>query len=256
MNRPVPWWLVPNLVALDAPLVAVVWQRFLAARAGVHLPWAATAALAAAVWCVYLADRWLDARRGALDADRHRAAARRPRAFAAGAVLAGGLAAVAAVELPTPYLSTGLAVGLGVAAYLVLVHALAGGLRAVRGAKEFLVGVGFAAAVAIPLAAEAAPAGWLPGVVAFGGACWLNCRLIDRWESSAPGGTDRPWADGLLGGLLLAASFALPAAVGLAVAGATLGFLAVHLTCRRHPRAARALVDAVLLTPLACWGIP
>src|SRR4051794_21286115 len=114
----IPWWLVPNVLALDAPAVAAVWQRFLADRFGAAAPWSATTALAAAVWCVYLADRCLDARRGALDADRHRAAAHRPRAFALGVVVAACLAAVAATQLPVVYVRYGLAVGLGVTAYL------------------------------------------------------------------------------------------------------------------------------------------
>ncbi len=78
-DPPPPWWALPNAAALDAPVVAVVWQRFLADRFGVSVPWAATAALAAAVWAVYLGDRWLDARRGARHTDRHLVAARYPR---------------------------------------------------------------------------------------------------------------------------------------------------------------------------------
>lgn len=259
VNRPerLPWWLVPNVVALDAPLVAVVWQRFLAGRAGVAVPWAATAALGAAVWSVYLADRWLDARRGALDADRHRVAARRSHAFAGAAVAAAGVAVLAALQLSAGYLQAGLATALGVAGYLAVAHALAGRLRAVRGAKEFLVAVGFAAGVALPLAVEVgAGHRWLPGALAFGGVCWLNCRLIDRWESPGPRAPRSTWFDSYLGGLLLAGAFGLPAAVGLAVAGSTLGLLAVHLGWRDRPRAARALADAVLLAPLAAWGLP
>ncbi|MBN9521670.1 hypothetical protein J0H58_24680 [bacterium] len=247
---PTPWWLVPNILALDAPAVAAVWQRFLAARFGVPVPWSATTALAAAVWCVYLTDRYLDARRGAIDADRHRAAARRPRTFVLGALVAAGFAAVAASRLPVAYVQYGLAVGLGVTAYLALVHALAGHLRALPGGKELLVAAGFAAGVAVPLAANGHCTEWLPCVAAFGGLCWLNCRLIDRWESGGP----VCWPDWLLCGSLLAAPAALPSTVGLAVAGAALGLLAVHVACRHRPRVARALADVVLLTPLVLCG--
>ncbi|HEX4609643.1 MAG TPA: hypothetical protein VH092_15700 [Urbifossiella sp.] len=250
---PAPWWLLPNQVALDAPLVAAVWQRFLAGRFGVAVPWAATAALAATVWGIYLADRWLDARRGDTAADRHRAAARHPRAFVGGIVLAGCVAMAAAVALPAGYLQCGAAVGLAVAGYLAVVHGLAGGLRSLPGAKELLVGIGFAAGVAVPLGADgpAVPV-WLPAVIAFGAVCWLNCRLIDRWEN----GPSVPRADGVLGAAALAAAAGLPPVVGGAVAGSVLGLLAVHLVCRHRPRAARALADAVLLTPLVVWGMP
>lgn len=252
-SRRAPWWLVPNLLALDAPLVAAVWQRFLAARFAAAVPVAATVALAAAVWCVYLADRRLDAGRGALDAERHRAAARHPRGYALAAALAAAVALAAAAWLPAAYWWHGVVVGLGVAGYLAAAHA-AGGSALAGGAKELLVGVGFAAGVAVPLGVEGVPAAaWLPSAAAFAGLCWLNCRLIDRWES--PAGRP-PWADGALSvGLLLAAT-TLPTAVGLAVAAGVVGLLAVHATCRRRPRAARVLADAALLTPLLGWAAP
>jgi len=252
-DPPPPWWVLPNVAALDAPLVAVVWQRFLADRFGVGVPWAATATLAAAVWAVYLADRALDARRGDRRTDRHRAAARFPRLVAGGAALAAALAAAIASQLSQPYLWCGAWVALGVAAYLALVHVAAGGLRRAPGAKEFLVGVGFAAGVAVPLAADGPPAGaWLPTAAAFAAVCWLNCRLIDRWESAA----GPPWPDAMLAAAVLIGSLALPAAVGLAVVAAVLGLLAIHFTCRHAPRAARVLADVALLTPLAAGGLP
>jgi hypothetical protein len=248
-----PWWLLPNLLALDAPLVATVWQRFLADSFDVTVPWAATIALAATVWCVYLADRWLDARQGNYNTDRHRVAANWPRTFVVGILLATCVAALAAARLSFGYLECGLAIGLGVTVYLALVHCFAGSLGLVPGAKEFLVGVCFAAGVAIPLYLDGPPAHyWLPGVTAFGVCCWLNCRLIDRWES---GDTSVSWGDGLLGSVLLAGSVALPTSVGAAIAGSTLGLLAVHISCRHCPRVARVLADAVLLTPLAFWGV-
>ena len=253
-DPPPPWWVLPNVAALDAPVVAVVWQRFLADRFGVSVPWAATAALAAAVWAVYLTDRRLDARRGDCHTDRHRTAARFPKLVAGGAVLAALLAAALASQLPQPYLWCGAWVALGVAAYLALVHVAAGGLRRAPGAKEFLVGVGFAAGVAVPLAADGPPAGaWLPTAAAFAAVCWLNCRLIDRWESAAAG---PPWPEAVLAAGVLVGSLALPAEVAPAVAGAVLGLLAVHLACRRAPRAARVLADVALLSPLVARVLP
>jgi hypothetical protein len=247
-SSPSPWWLLPNRAALDAPLVAAVWQRFLAGRFGVTVPWAATAALTATVWGIYLADRWFDARRGDCPTDRHRTAARRPRLFAGGIAVAIGLAAAAATRLPAGYIRCGSAVAVGVASYLGLVHLAADGLKSLPGMKEFLVGLGFAAGVAVPLwAAGPSASRWLPCVVVFGGLCWLNCRLIDRWES----GADASWSDGLLAIAVLAGSAGLPIAVGQAIIAAAVGLLAVHLFCRRFPRPARVLADAVLLTPLA-----
>lgn len=251
-----PWWLVPNLLALDAPIVAVVWQRFLAGQFDAFVPVAATLALAASVWCIYLTDRCLDARRGVLDADRHRAAARWPLIFACAAALAGSLAAATAVQLPVRYLQQGAVIVLGVTAYLILIHVVAGKLRSLLGAKELLVAVGFAAGVSVPLSVDGQPSNrWLPGVVAFAAVCWLNCRLIERWESAGSDSLTSAWPDSFLGGILLIACLDLPAVIGMAIGGSTLGLLAIHVICRHRPRAARVLADVVLLSPLVCWGI-
>ena len=241
---PIPWWLVPNLLALDAPAAAVVWQRFLAARFGTGVPRSATIALAAIVWCIYLADRRLDARRGDFEADRHRVADRFPRAFVGLAMASLAVAVVATSQLPASYFAVGASLGLGVAAYLAAVHFAPGVAR--LGAKELLVGAAFAAGVTVPLAASGPPpVRWLPSAAAFGGLCWLNCRLIERWEGR------RAWpGDAVLGAAVVTSAAVLPLAVGLAVVGASAGLLAIHLTCRRRPRAARVLADAVLLTPL------
>jgi hypothetical protein len=251
-----PWWLLPNLFALDAPIVAVVWQRFLASRLGVTVPLAATIALAATVWCIYLTDRLLDAKRGQLEADRHRIAAHWPRAFAGMAVLAGCFALGSATQLPSGYSQHGLVIGLGVSAYLIFVHGVACGFQSLPGAKELLVAVGFAAGVAIPLSTADQPLwNWLPVVVAFGCLCWLNCRCIDRWESLRFEASRRLWLDGLVSGLVLAACWGLPVSLSVAVASAMLGLVLVQLTCPKHLRIARVLADVVLLTPLLCWGI-
>ncbi|WP_020473720.1 hypothetical protein [Zavarzinella formosa] len=249
-----PWWLLPNLFALDAPVVAIVWQRFLAGRFDVDVPWVASAALGAAVWSIYLIDRRLDAARGCLDADRHRAAARRPRLFLGAGLLAACLSVFAAAWLPAGYILAGLVVGLGVAAYLGLIHIAGGSLHSHAGVKELLVAIGFAGGVAIPLPVNGPPpVQWVPGIAAFAGLCFLNCRLIDRWES---GGPRRAWPEFILGVGLLAFCVALPLAIGLAVGGASLSLLVTRLTCRRRLRVARVLADAVLLTPLACCVVP
>src|SRR6185295_17351052 len=57
-----PVWLWMNLLSLDAPLVAVVWQDFLARVYPSVLRPAGRWALGLAVWAIYLADRLLDVR--------------------------------------------------------------------------------------------------------------------------------------------------------------------------------------------------
>ena len=51
-----------HLLSLDAPTVAVLWTWFIARTNHVHLPLASLAAMALAVWILYAADRFLDAR--------------------------------------------------------------------------------------------------------------------------------------------------------------------------------------------------
>jgi hypothetical protein len=248
------WWLVPNLFALDAPVVAVVWQRFFAARFQTPTPWPATLALFAAVWCIYLFDRSLDARRGAIAAARHRIAAKHPRGFFLGAVLAGILSLAAAAALPIEYIRYGVVVGLAIAAYLVLVHAVEWRVLGFGGAKEFLVAVGFAAGVAAPLAVGSRPTvEWFPSVAAFGGVCWLNCRLIEHWECSPP---SAPWSAALVWLVILASAPALPVAIAWAVAASTFGLGVVHAACRTAPEPARVFADIVLLSPLALGCVP
>lgn len=55
-----PFWLLPNLLSLDAPLVAVAWLHVFSRTWRLYLPWEAYASLALAVWVIYVADRLLD----------------------------------------------------------------------------------------------------------------------------------------------------------------------------------------------------
>ena len=58
--RPTPLWLWPNLLSLDAPLVALVWQDFAAHSFGHPLRLPARIVLALTVWAIYVVDRLLD----------------------------------------------------------------------------------------------------------------------------------------------------------------------------------------------------
>ncbi len=249
------WWLWPNLLALDAPLVAVVWQRFLAASFGVGVPLPASAVLGLVVWGIYLADRRLDARSGTVEQPRHRFAATFPWLVSGLAVVALIAAAALAVTLPDQYLVTGGIIAAFVAGYFALVHLLNPiGLTA-DGGKEMLVGLLFAAGVAVPLVAEQTDGlEWLASVIGFGLACWLNCLLIDHWEEAASRSDTR--------GLLIAVAALVcaglsPRAVECAIAGCVGLLLILHFGRERlGARLARVLADVVLLTPLAVWCVP
>jgi len=57
-----PFWLIPNLLSLDAPLVAVAWLYIFARTWRVqYLPWSAYFSLGLVVWVIYVTDRLVDA---------------------------------------------------------------------------------------------------------------------------------------------------------------------------------------------------
>lgn len=56
----IPWWLWPNVLSLDAPLVAVLWQAALAKAHKVAIMPALHITLFIAVWLIYMVDRVLD----------------------------------------------------------------------------------------------------------------------------------------------------------------------------------------------------
>src|SRR6202789_4740956 len=57
-----PVWLWFNLLSLDAPLIALVWQDFLARCYPTVLHLTGRGVLGLTVWAIYLADRLLDVR--------------------------------------------------------------------------------------------------------------------------------------------------------------------------------------------------
>ncbi len=229
-----PWWLVPNLLALDAPAVAVIWQRFL----GDGVTILASVALGATVWGIYLLDRVLDGPHSGTGSERHQFAARFPTTFGALAGIAFLTAAVCALQgLTASQFRAGMLLGSGVAAYLVAVHT-----RNLAGGKEVFVGLMFGLGVGLTANDGA-------GVVAFAGICVLNCSLIARWEGDPTGpGIRIPLGAALWAGI--AAGFA-DTRVSLAVGVSLLLLGALHLArFRLGSRRLRALADAALLTPL------
>ena len=60
-ERRIPLWLWPNLLSLDAPIVAVVWLAMFARTWRVDfLQWESYLALGLATWVIYVVDRLLD----------------------------------------------------------------------------------------------------------------------------------------------------------------------------------------------------
>ena len=178
----------PHLYSLDAPLVAVVWQRWLARSARTPLPWQREVVLALAVWLIYLADRWVD---GWDDrAVRHETA----RHLFAGQHrwLLGGLVGVllATLVITTPWWLTrrDFLTGLGLLALSTLYFWMTHGTREPTWMsffpKEAAVGTLFAVGTAafVALHCQSGLGRLVVEVVGFAALCSLNCASITRWE--------------------------------------------------------------------------
>jgi len=244
-------WLWPNLLSLDAPIVALLWQILFIRCFHGQLGMLPAVLLALAVWLIYAADRMLDAWRGCLEQPRHQFYRRHWRAVLPvwTAVLGTG-SWLAWSRLPGTLLLEGALVASGTGLYLATVH-LAPGLVARTRAKE--------CAVAVLFGLGASLAAW-PGVqtksdvlaiLLFSGVCWMNCAAIEDWER---GVALRPSL------IIAAAIVAMVAAVflrehrpilGSAETAGALGLILLdRMRGRYSAEALRVLADVVLLTPI------
>lgn len=246
MNWPVWLWL--NLLGLDAPLVAIVWQDFLARCYPSILRPSSRWALGLTVWAIYLADRLFDVRHPAAENEsaRHRFS-RENRGFAwsllAVVLIADGALAVG--WLRPAILSDGLMLGTAVCCYLILFAGWRGGGRRWKrpcAAMLFTTGVFLVAwsSTANSWRTLVCPA------AAFCALCLGNMELAESWERGVPAG-------GWLWMVLLAVVCAplgrsrWYAAVALSAAGlAALDRWGGKLS----REAVGVLADAVLLAPL------
>ncbi len=180
----IPWWLWPNVLNFDAPVVAVAWQELFARGVGVELVWPQRWLLFLAVWGVYFADRWLDARIG-----RHESAERHLFHRRIGGVGWAVLAAVCVTGLGLAFqclnregwIAAGV-VGGATGIWFALTHV--NGAQTGWLPKELGVGVVFAAGAALqPWVLTGPPkAGLLLGAGMFATVCVQNCVSITVWE--------------------------------------------------------------------------
>ena len=185
-RKAIPWWLWPNVLNLDAPLVAVVWQEMFARVVGAQLGAEHRWLIFLAVWQVYFVDRWLDSRRDPkIQTDRHRFHGR------IGAIGWGVEAAafVASIVLAIRCLNQDGWVG---AAVLLALSGVCFTMTHVGRSrwyfalpKELWIGSIFACGCALqPWTLAADRPEWLPWcVLAFGILCFLNCAAITFWEN-------------------------------------------------------------------------
>ena len=255
-------WELPNVVSLDVPLIAVVWQLLLGRTLGADLNWPHSALLGVAVWLIYSADRWLDGLHLGRDArtERHCFYVRYRRlilwiwSVVGVAALIGGLTLLTRPELLAAVLLAGLMLG-----YFIIRHGSTPGAHA----KELHIALIFALGVAFLPSLHGAPL--LPLVVStllFAALVFLNCALIARWEGDldvepvpfaarAPRIAARLDVGALgLAGCGFGAGLVAYSPLFFALGGSALLLYGLGYLDMLSPAARRVLADAALLTPL------
>jgi hypothetical protein len=270
-ESPLALW---HLLSLDAPTVAALWVWFIARSSHISLPLAVPAAMAIAVWILYVVDRLLDARgletgRAGLDdlEARHAFHYRHRRLFRVGIALAAVGLAVLLPRLDARSMRLYLIEGGLLLVWFAILHAT---LSAHRLPKEMAVGLFFSAAIFIPTVARE-PGLWaslLPAALLVGVLCSLNCLFIYAWEHASDfhrtGRLAHPTTRfavthlyaltiaAVVGAFLIAifgSALAKPAAAAFALSAG--GLLALHCIRRRFSRNdLRAAADLALLTPI------
>lgn len=199
-----PLWLYPNLLSLDAPLVAVAWLHLFAKtwRLGYH-PWEAYVTLGLVVWVIYVTDRLLDVSliggsSPRLEA-RHEFHQKHRKVFQIGAVIAGVIALVLVLtKMPGALFEFRPQVGLGLLPIGALLVAGFFGLSMLSSQesdevphmKNVLAGITFAFGTAMTAHLYRFEYGIHDLLVSrefvcFAVLCILNISAIDLWEHAA-----------------------------------------------------------------------
>jgi len=271
----IPLWLWPNLLSLDAPLVAVSWQWLFAVSMRVKLPPSIYVVLAVTVCVIYTVDRLLDGER-LVDLEKstarhrfHRASRRPLFALAVGAALLD--AYLIYRHVPRGLLVPGLLAGALVAFYFLARFARKPGSGSAP-PREILCGFAFAAGSVVSVYFYG---GQLEDITRtlhpflFACLCILNCVAIATWESEADRANGDPSlatarpnliADLPIPLLLLAGTagvlqfttfpdYGWSIHTGVCTAALALALL-IRFQARFSASALRVLADVALLTPL------
>ena len=266
------WWLWPNVLSLDAPLVAVLWDLLFAQAFHARVSSAAVATLGLWVWVIYASDRVLDsfAPLVKVEPTRHQFY-RRYRIEMAPIIAVGAITALwlTFAQLRFRLLLYGLPLGLLMAGYFAIVHLGPRWLNE-RWPKELAVAVLFGIGTLLPVAANLPNRAVLaPAAIPFGAILWINIVAIDRWETeslTSRGAMANVMRRFCLSNYLVACSAIVTlAAIALILAdygsGADAVYLAIALSAillgtlaslrgRFSGDALRVLADAALLSPL------
>ncbi len=238
-------WLWPNLLSLDAPVVALLWQILFARCFHARLELLPSVLLALAVWLIYAADRTIDSWTGSSALPRHDFYRRHWKALLPLWVFALGAGAGLAWTRLTPWLFySGLALGGAVLLYFVLLH-----LGVFRKTKEAAVALLFALGATLSAWPNVRTLADVEAIALFSCLCWINCVAIEHWEGESQ------WPVAAAAGAVALAAvlllFSQRPVIGAAVAASALSFVLLDRAQNRFSRdALRVLADAALLSPL------
>ncbi len=244
--KPTHLWLWPNLLSLDAPVVAVLWQILFARCFQVPVDALAAILLLLTVWLIYAADRTLDAWKGDGHSPRHEFYQRRWKILLPVWLAVLGLTGWLAAEHLSPSLFLrGVVLLAVVALYFALVHS-----GILRWPKEAAVGVLFALGASLEAWSKVKTPADVATILLFSGLCWMNCIAIQRWE-----GERLDWSPSAAAIVLACAAAVLLYAHRPVLGGAELASAFAFLLLDRVHRklsldAVRVLADVALLSPL------
>ena len=248
-SPPHPVWLWPNLLSLDAPLIAVLWLHLFALSGHIRISPVVSLVLGLVVWLIYAADRLLDGLRSTpfqVQSPRHHFYYTHRKVLLAVLLGVFCLTACICLRLDPPTLLFGTLMMLGIAGYFALVH-WAGPLWRWSFPKEAAVAIGFAIGALFPALIHAnrfaAPMAVL--LLLFVALCWLNVVLIEyaEWVRLRRCREEMPHGSTLRGGRHLLA-------IGVFVA-----IVSLWLMERNGFRADRSLLLAIFLSALALAGL-
>lgn len=259
-------WL--NVLCLDAPCVAVVWQALFARVTHAPLRFGDRAALFLTAWLIYLADRFVDARSLRSDSPasvRQRVSLRHRRASIVLIVMVALLEVAAIHALDRNTTLNGAIIGVIAISYL-LANAFTRVWHRLP-IKEIAIGALFAAGtVLVPLTRGTATAPVWSAAISFAIVCALNCICIAAWERELDAVQGKEtlltrWPGGqkliVPACVLLAAVDMLAAGTNscrplfLCIAGSCALLAVLHATRAHIARdSLTALADLVLLTPV------
>jgi hypothetical protein len=266
------FWLWFNLLSLDAPSVAVLWQVFLARSLHADVRWPAFIALGASVWLIYVADRLLDS----LQTEEAPMTARHRfyrvhwwTALRVCAVVIFVLA-ITCCYLNSSVLRNGVIMASLVAIYFFGVHAAPRHLRR-WWPKELAVGVLFTLGTCLATWTQLGRERYtiIPPAILFASLCSLNCVAIEFWEWKRLRGSNASphlwtiWMGRRLSGLALYVAIVSCALLAMPefrpfFAPTALSALALYWLDQSSSRLSldtlRVLADVSLLTPLLLLG--